>query len=111
MANKSYSLTESVILNGRLIIAGSRVSLTDEEAANLTSSIEGGQAEAEEEAKPKQETKSEPKQEEVESAASDYDDMTKAELKALTDELGIEVNPTGSKGSFVKADYIKALNA
>ncbi len=37
--------------------------------------------------------------------------MTKAELKALTDELGIEVNPTGSKGSFVKADYIKALNA
>lgn len=107
MANKSYSLTESVILNGRLIVAGSRVSLTDEEAANLTSSIEGGQAPAEEEAKPK----AEPKTEEVEEAASDYDDMTKAELKALTDELGIEVNPTGSKGSFVKADYIKALNA
>ena len=108
MANKSYSLTESVILNGRLIVAGSRVSLTDEEAANLTHSIEGGQAPTEEEAKPKA---AEAKAEAKEEAASDYDDMTKAELKALTDELGIEVEPTGSKGSFVKADYIKALNA
>ena len=51
------------------------------------------------------------KEETEEEQEPDYDSLTIDELKAKAEELNLNVNGTGRKGSVLKKDYIKALKS
>lgn len=116
-------LKGNIIYNGGIYRAGSTVDMDDAIAQNLSKYLEVAQAAPkqqpevekveqptnEEQTNEEQTNEEQTNEQPNEEQPVDYNEYTIAELKKIVEKENVEVIPTGSKGSAVKSDYIKAL--
>ena len=101
-------LKGNIMYNGGIYRAGSTVDMDDAIAQNLSKYLEAAQAAPKKQ--PEAEKVEQPTNEqETNEQDVDYNEYTIAELKKLVEKEDVEVIPTGSKGSAVKSDYVRAL--